>query len=84
MPRVKISFEAEIGDLASYYPDDPPGIMRENTIRFLYGLLREAIDGKLSVHGELPNVKAAMLRHYSDDEKLATRLMNNVKLEMLP
>jgi hypothetical protein len=85
MPKIRITCEVEIGDLASFFPDDPPGSSRENLVSFVRGLHLRAFDQRIdAIQEENVAIKEALLQHIDDDVKLAERVMESLVIETVP
>lgn len=89
MAKIRVSFEADISDLKSLYPNDPKGITVENVADILHHAL--VCDANVRVldtmmcrdHDEKNPVVEAILQHRKDEVELGQRLMRSIKIELL-
>lgn len=85
MPRIKITMEAEVGDLKGFWPDDPPGVMRQNVWSLLNGLKIKLLE-QLMNHVATTDLdvvtKEAYERALREELTLVERLLSHMRVEV--
>ena len=86
MPKVRITMEAEVGDLNSFWPNDPVGCTRQNVFDAVHKMhlitLEEIMDLMVSKDFKTPSGKARM-KWLNQKKQLTKRLVDTMKFEIL-
>ena len=89
MAKVKITLEADVTDLKSFFPNEPKGITIENVAGVLhYALVCDANVRVLDTmmcqdHAKKNPTIEAILRHRRDEVELGQRLMGSIKIQLI-
>ena len=84
MPKVRITLEAEIGDLPAFWPDYPPyGITRQNVFDVVLRIRTGAIEKLLESVILDEKTAAATSRFVLQEKELSSRLVNSFKFEII-
>jgi hypothetical protein len=86
MAKVKITMEAEIGDLEGFWPDDPQGATTENVmcvVRLMEVCLHERRIDDLVRSPKDKATREALQKHYEEDKALTQRLLASAQVEVI-
>lgn len=77
MSRIKITMEADIGDLSGFWPNDPVGVTEQNVYSVLHAIkhlpLARLLENKM---------RAAVEKSLRGDLQLAERLLASIHIEV--
>lgn len=83
MPKIRVTMEAEIGDLLGYWPDNPSGVTSQNVFSLLKDLACEVMLRRMDELSK-GETSVALKQAYQDDRRITNRLLDTFQCDVLP
>lgn len=84
MSRIKITMEADIGDLSGFWPNDPVGVTEQNVYSVLHAIKHLPLARLLenAASGDDNKMRVFVEKSLRGDLQLAERLLAGVRIEV--
>jgi hypothetical protein len=90
MPLVTVKMQVEVGDIGSFYPDEPPGITIENVAGLLQNVVVERAYAMVKLAAQETDLRKLwgneaydrLMEAGADDHEVAKRLLKSLEIEL--